>query len=206
MDTRRKYAWLVLAGYLSLAAAVPMLTPAVPETDPLPPSTPLLLADNSDTDTMMLPLRQQANAALHANMFLVRRAGEVMEHDVAVLPQEMRLETFLRKSGHDGRMKHIVVSDGDRIVGVLRVNTALRRGLEDAEESFTLGEIAQRNYTVAREEDIVFDVVTRMARRRANMAVVVRGAGRPRAGQVVGIISKEHIADSVAESIRPYGA
>jgi hypothetical protein len=66
MDTRRKYAWLALAGYLSLAAAVPMLTPAVPEADPLPPSTPLVLADNSDTDTMMLPLRQQANAALHA--------------------------------------------------------------------------------------------------------------------------------------------
>jgi CIC family chloride channel protein len=66
--------------------------------------------------------------ALHANMFLVRRAGEVMEREVTMLPKNTRLETFLGKRGHEGRMKHIVVTNGDRIVGVLRVNTALRRG------------------------------------------------------------------------------
>ena len=143
--------------------------------------------------------------ALHANMFLVRRAGEVMERDVTVLPKDTKLETFLRQGGHNGRMKHLVVSDGDRIVGVLRVNTALRRGLEDVEQGFTLGEIAQRNYTVAREEDIVFDVVTRMTRRGAGMAVVTRATGRPRIPDVLGVITKEHIADSVADSIRPYG-
>jgi CIC family chloride channel protein len=142
--------------------------------------------------------------ALHANMFLVRRAGEVMECDVTMLPKETRLETFLRQGGHEGRMKHIVVTDGDRIVGVLRVNTALRRGLEDVEQGFTVGEIAQRNYTVAREEDIVFDVVTRMTRHNAGMAVVTKAKGRPRAADVLGVITKEHIADSVADSIKPY--
>ena len=76
-------------------------------------------------------------------------------------------------------MKHIVVTDGDRIVGVLRVNTALRRGLEDVEQGFTVGEIAQRNYTVAREEDIVFDVVTRMARHNGGMAVVTKAKASP---------------------------
>jgi len=142
--------------------------------------------------------------ALHANMFLVRRAGEVMERDVTLLSKDTRLETFLRQGGHEGRMKHIVVTDGDRIVGVLRVNTALRRGLEDVEQGFTVGEIAQRNYTVAREEDIVFDVVTRMTRHNAGMAVVTKAKGRPRAADVLGIITKEHIADSVADSIKPY--
>jgi CIC family chloride channel protein len=51
----------------------------------------------------------------------------------------------------------------------------------------------------------VFDIVNRMAQRDAAMAVVTRAKGRPRARDVVGIISKEHIADSVAESIKPYG-
>jgi CIC family chloride channel protein len=143
--------------------------------------------------------------ALHANMFLVRRAGEVMERDVTLLPKDTRLETFLRQADHEGRMKHIVVTDGDRVVGVLRVNTALRRGLEDVEQSFTVGEIAQRNYTVAREEDIVFDVVTRMTRHNAGMAVVSKAKRRPRVGDVLGVITKEHIADSVADSIKPYG-
>lgn len=142
--------------------------------------------------------------ALHANMFLVRRAGEVMEREIVLLPVESDLEEFLRQPDHGGRMKHIVVTRDDRILGVLRVNTALRRGVESAPAGVPLGEIVQRNFTVAREEDIVFDVVNRMTRRGAAMAVVTKAKGRPRASDVVGIISQEHIADSVAESIKPY--
>ncbi len=67
------------------------------------------------------------------------------------------------------------------------------------------GDVVQRNFTIAHEDDVAFDVVTRMARRRATMTVVIRAGARPRASSVLGIISKEHIADSVAESIRPYG-
>ena len=38
------------------------------------------------------------------------------------------------------------------------------------------------------------------------MAIVTKSSGRmPRGKDVVGMISKEHIADSVADSIRPYG-
>ena len=63
---RRQYGWLVLAGYLSLALAIPALTPA-PETDAwLAPIAPLALADNSADDAMMQPLRQQASAAMQA--------------------------------------------------------------------------------------------------------------------------------------------
>ena len=51
----------------------------------------------------------------------------------------------------------------------------------------------------------MFDVVQRMARHDAAMAVVIKGRGRGRPSEIVGIISKEHIADSVAESIKPFG-
>ena len=57
---------------------------------------------------------------------------------------------------------------------------------------------------IAREDDIMFHVIDRMWRRQASMIVVVRGRGVPRARSVVGVISKEHIADSVAASVRPY--
>ena len=59
---------------------------------------------------------------------------------------------------------------------------------------------------MAREEDIVFDVVTRMSRRGAGMAVVTKAKRRQRAADVLGVITKEHIADSVADSIKPYAA
>jgi chloride channel protein, CIC family len=144
--------------------------------------------------------------ALHANMFLVRRAGEVMDQDVLVLPPDLTFDSFLRRSDHGGRTRHVVVTKGDKIVGVLRVNTNLRHGLEGGFASATLGEVASPQFTIARSEDIMFSVIGRMWRRNAMMTVVVRSEGVPRADDVLGVVTKEHIADSVAESIKPYSA
>ena len=36
------------------------------------------------------------------------------------------------------------------------------------------------------------------------MAVVVQRSGRPRADNMLGVITKEHIADAVAQSVRIY--
>ncbi len=143
--------------------------------------------------------------ALHANMFLIRRAREVMERDVEILPAEADFDAFLRENANKPGFKHIVVTRGNHIAGVVRVNTSLRRGVEQAYSGVRLGDIAQRNFTLARETDIMFDVVQRMVRRDASMAVVTTVNGRGRPSQIVGIISKEHVADSVAESVKPFG-
>ncbi|HVZ53132.1 MAG TPA: chloride channel protein [Pseudolabrys sp.] len=164
-----------------------------------------LLSQENIYTVKLVGRRHFVPKAMHANMFLVRRAGEVMERDFVLLPEDADLESFLRQGDHGGRMKHIVVTRGNRILGVLRVNTALRRGVEEVRKGVPLGEVVGRNFTLAREEDIVFDIVNRMTRRGAYMAVVTKAKGRPRASDVVGVISKEHIADSVAESIKPYG-
>jgi len=37
------------------------------------------------------------------------------------------------------------------------------------------------------------------------MAVAVKDGSRGRPSDIIGVISKEHIADSVAESIKPFG-
>jgi chloride channel protein, CIC family len=142
--------------------------------------------------------------ALHANMFLVRHANEIMDSDVLVLPAETDFDFFLRQPEHKGAMKHVVVIRNNRIFGVLRVNTALRHGLEDAYTGVTLGDVAQRDFTIAREDDIAFEVIKRMWRRGGAMAVVVSGKGVPTDADVRGIITKEHIADSVADGVKSY--
>jgi len=154
----------------------------------------------------LLARRHFIPKALHANMFLVRHANEVMDRDIVVLPADTSFDAFLRRPENEGRIRHVVVTRGGHIVGVQRVNTALRRGLEPGATSVTLADIARPDFTVAREEDVVFDVIRRMWRHGASMAVVVKGAGVPRGQDVVGVISKEHVADSVAESIGPYAA
>jgi chloride channel protein, CIC family len=143
--------------------------------------------------------------ALHANMFLVRRARDVMQKDVTILPAEADFDAFLRKYASEGGLRHVVVTRGNHIAGVVRVNTALRRGVEQAYSGVHLGDVVQRDFTIAREADIMFDVVQRMGRHDAAMAVVVRGRSRGRPSDILGVISKEHIADSVTESIRPFG-
>ncbi|HUK06528.1 MAG TPA: chloride channel protein [Stellaceae bacterium] len=156
--------------------------------------------------TMKLFRRGQSlPKALHQNMFLVRRAREVMDKDVLLLPAEMSFEAFLSEPDHRGRMRHVVVTKENRVEGVLRVNTALRRSPEAAVGRITLGDLASHRFTIAREDDIAFDVIRRLWRKHGIMTLVVSGSGIPRPENIVGVITKEHVADSVAESIQIYG-
>jgi CIC family chloride channel protein len=165
-----------------------------------------LLSHENIYTIKLLARRHFIPKALHANMFLVRRAGEVMDKDILVLPDDMSFDAFLRMPDHGGRMRHVVVTRASDVLGVLRVNTGLRHGLEGAFTGVTLGEVAIRNFTSAHEEDIMFNVIGRMTRENAAMVIVSRIQGLPRASDVAGLITKEHIADSVAESIGPYAA
>jgi chloride channel protein, CIC family len=142
--------------------------------------------------------------ALHANMFLVHRAADVMDRDILVLPGQTSLDEFVRLPQHEGRVRHVVVSQDDKVIGVARINTGLHRGLEGAQTGVRLEEFASRNFVVADPEEIMFGVIGRIWRAGAVMAVVSKGNGGVRADQVVGVITKEHVADSVAASIEPY--
>ena len=142
--------------------------------------------------------------ALHANMFLVRRAAEVMETDILILPAETPFDEFLSRPDHGGRMRHVIVTLNNRIFGVVRVNTGLRRGLVGVDTGITLGDVARPNFTIVREDDVAFEVIQRIWRKRAVMAIVVRGRSVPRPDDVAGVITKEHVADSVASSVQIY--
>jgi CIC family chloride channel protein len=142
--------------------------------------------------------------ARHANMFLVRSAREVMDADIQVLPAEASFDDYLRQPEHAGRLRHVVVTDKGRLFGVIRVNTGLRRGLEGTHTGVSLGEVASRNFTVVGESETAFEVIRRMWRQSAIMAVVVSGQGIPRGDDVIGVITKEHVADSVADSVKAY--
>ncbi|MFO1113617.1 MAG: CBS domain-containing protein [Rhodospirillales bacterium] len=85
---------------------------------------------------------------------------------------------------------------------MLRVNVDLRRAIGASEAYVTLGELVRRRFTVVRENAAMFDVIARMRRKGATMALVIPKTGS--AKRILGVISKEHIADSVADSIGLY--
>jgi len=165
----------------------------------------MLSAENIYT-IKLLARRHFIPKALHANMFLVRRATDVMDTDFVVQADSATFGDFLKRPDNAGRVRYIIVAKGERVAGVIRVNTALRHGHEENFADISLGEIASHEFTIAREDDIMFDVIGRMWRKKAQMAVVIKDGRMPRITEVVGIIGKEHVADSVAESIRPYAS
>lgn len=139
--------------------------------------------------------------ALHANMFLVQNATQVMETDVFVLDAQVPFrELFARPQGP--AFRHVVVTKEQEIFGVLRINTGLRRAVSQADSDIALGVLAQRNFIVVRENDVAFSVITRLRKQHAVMAVVVAQPEGHEPARVLGVIAKEHIADAVASSIR----
>ena len=64
--------------------------------------------------------------ALHANMFLVRRAKDVMDTDVMVLPADMSFDTFLRMPGITAGCAMCWLRQGERHVGRKAPMSAVR--------------------------------------------------------------------------------
>ena len=144
---------------------------------------------------------------LHANMFLVQKAKDVMETDVPIMPAEMSLGDFLLLPENNGAIRHVVVTRQNRISGVLRINTGIRQQFARAQSGITLGDVARKDFTIVREGDAIFDVIRRMSRRDVTMALVTALPNRrtiPRPQQICGVITKEHVADSVAKSVSIY--
>lgn len=137
-------------------------------------------------------------------MFLVRHAADVIDRDVMILPGETSLDEFVRLPQHEGGVRHVVVTRDDKVVGVVRINTGLHHGLVGTYTGVSLEDVASRNFIFAHPEEIMFGVIGRMWKAEAMMTVVRQGNGVARADQVLGVITKEHVADSAAASVQPY--
>lgn len=141
---------------------------------------------------------------LHANLFLVRSARDVMLSDVAVLDEATPFAEFALISESVHGLRHVVVTRHNRVAGVLRVNVDMRRTLGAVAAEVSLGELASHRFTIVRENAAMFDVIARMRRKGATMALVIPRVGSPASARILGVISKEHIADSVADSVGLY--
>jgi len=139
--------------------------------------------------------------ALHANMFVVKRAGAVMDRDLLVAPANVPIDELPLRSQDGHAVSYIVVAEHGRIIGTIRVNMALARASRDAQPSAVLRDITSRKFCIVRERDVFFNVIRRMWRRGAEIAIVVRDRGGIHAENVAGVITKDVIADSVASSV-----
>ncbi|HQT45778.1 MAG TPA: chloride channel protein [Acidocella sp.] len=140
--------------------------------------------------------------ALHANMFLVESARDIMERDVLVLDENTLFTSFLGMAAAHGGLRHVVVTRAGKIIGGLRVNVSLRRAIAAADD-VRLGDLVAPNFILIRAGDAAFDVIKEMTRQSAAIAIVTAHmVGEP--DKVVGVITKEQIADTVSRSVQLY--
>ena len=145
--------------------------------------------------------------ALHANMFLVRSVTELMDRDVLVLDENTPFARFHADAAsgtHDSDARYAVLLRAGSVTGVLRVDETVGRALGRGGTDATVGALAAAPFVLVRPNDVTFDVISRMERRRAQAAVVVGPGPHGGTDQVLGVITPEAIADAVAASIRLY--
>jgi CIC family chloride channel protein len=141
--------------------------------------------------------------ALQANMFLVHSAADIMERDVLVLDEATPFAHFLELAASQGGLRHVVVTRRNTVIGGLRINLDLRSTLGVAAGTIPLGDLVRPNsFTIVHATDVAFDVITAIWSRNAAMAIVVSQQGG--AEHVLGVVTKEHVADTVASSVQIY--
>jgi len=144
--------------------------------------------------------------ALQANMYGIRHAERAMSTDFEVRQGGEPLDAAVGSLEETGRGVHLVIAEGDRLKGYLRLDPGFKLW-QPRESGTTLGDVARTDFILARPEDAMFAVVGRLARRGGNLVVVVRGERRiPRAANVVGIIPLDAMGEAAVEGIRPYAA
>lgn len=142
--------------------------------------------------------------ALHANLFLVLSAAEVMETKATVLDEGVLFSDFMKMIPPKTRLRHVVVTRDGRPIGVIRINAGLRRAIGTVAENVTLGELAQHDFIVVRDDQAMYEVISALSRRHASAAVVIGSTEGPAPRAVRGVITKEFIADAVAGTVEIY--
>ncbi len=140
--------------------------------------------------------------ALHANTFLVRIARDIMERDVLVLDEAVMFSAFLAMAAAHGGLRHVVVTRAGKIIGAVRVNLSLRRavGADDVQ----LGSLIGTPFVVVRDADVALDVIRAMSRAAAAIAIVLAPESAAEPGTVLGVITREHIGDTVVRNVQLY--
>ena len=134
----------------------------------------------------------------------------MLETDILIVPADTGFDQFLQDTRGKKAARHLVITKDDWVCGVQTMDAALRHGLEKSASGATLGDVVKTDFAIAHPEDTIFQVLRRMQDRNAEMALVMKGSGvwtgMPRGEDVLGVISKDQVADSVTESIIPYSA
>ncbi len=135
--------------------------------------------------------------ALQANAHLVHHVADLVAGAVDLQPADRPPAALDLTEGPD-IPGYIVVMDGDRVAGVLSRNW-LRGHPDDCRRAVRIADLARETFVVVGPDITIFDLIARMQRARARVAVVAAGP------KVLGVVTKEHLEEALAEGMELFG-
>lgn len=134
----------------------------------------------------------------HINLYLVKQAQDIMERRFILAKAGTTLKEAISAEDTDD-LRAIIVEREGRIVGLIPPRSGL--WLESQNNPNLLVErFAERRAVICRDVDLLSLVFARLKRRRSGAAIVFHGVDRPRARDIVGVITKRAIADTVIDN------
>jgi CIC family chloride channel protein len=134
----------------------------------------------------------------HINLYLVKQAQDIMERRFVVAKAGTTLKKAIGAEDTDD-LRAIIVEREGRIVGLIPPRSGL--WLESRSNPNLLVErFVESRAVICRDVDLLSLVFARLKRHRSGAAIVFRGVHRPRAHDIVGVITKRAIADTVIDS------
>ncbi len=131
----------------------------------------------------------------HMNTLMTKRVKNVMENRVIGIQQSMTVEEVLETFSNSGVLSFVVL-DGEHIKGVVSIKELFKA----IDITTKIQDIVSKHYIIVHENDVIFDVIARMKHNKSPMALVCSNQNDcSLISDVVGIITKEEIAEAAAE-------
>jgi CIC family chloride channel protein len=134
----------------------------------------------------------------YVNLYLVQQAQDMMERRFILASAGSTLRECVGWEDVDD-LRAIIVERQGRIVGLIPPRSGIwRESVNNADRP--VADFIERRPVVCRDVDLLSFVLARLKRRRSGAAIVFHGTRRPRAADVVGVITKRAIADAVIDN------
>ena len=138
-------------------------------------------------------------ASLKADFQYMKRVKDIMEKPLVIDPQ-LTLGEFAELVSEKKNVSHYLVADEAGIRGVI-ANSAALNALNDSNAEKPVGEIADRNYLIVDEGTTIFDVLTSLRTRSADVALVADNPNADCPGEIKGVLTKLTIAKAAEDAV-----
>ncbi len=133
------------------------------------------------------------------NLYLVKQAQDVMERRFILAKAGTTLNEAVDAEVEDD-LRAIVVEREGRIVGLVNPRSGLWREAR-TNPTALVDRFVEKRPALCRDTDLLSLALVRLKRHQSGAAIVFHGDGRPKASDVVGVITKRAIADAVIEDV-----